>query len=90
MRGQGEAFLAEACARGLEGIVSKRADAPYESRRSARWLKIKCSRRQEFVIGGYTEANGARTGFGALLLGYYEDGALRYAGRDGTGFCRIR
>lgn len=85
--GNGAAFLSQACAAGLEGIVSKHVDAGYQSRRSRHWLKIKCSQRQEFVIGGYTEPSGARHGFGALLLGYFDDdGHLRYSGRVGTGF----
>ncbi|HEY9198511.1 MAG TPA: DNA ligase D, partial [Gammaproteobacteria bacterium] len=84
--GRGEAFLEQACAHGLEGIVSKRCAAPYASRRSTDWLKIKCSQRQEFVIGGYTDPGGARSGFGALLLGYWQGDALHYAGRVGTGF----
>lgn len=76
-----------ACLHGLEGIVAKRADAPYTQGRTKNWLKIKCRHRQEFVIGGFTEAAGKRNGFGALLLGVYDDkGELRYAGRVGTGF----
>ena len=72
---------------GMEGIVSKRIDDPYRSGRGRSWLKIKCSKSQEFVIGGFTDPAGARVGFGALLLGFYDDsGALRYAGRVGTGF----
>ena len=82
----GPAMLAEACRLGLEGIISKRNDAPYESTRSRSWLKIKCSKRQEFVIGGFTEGQGSRSGFGALLLGYYDGDELRYAGKVGTGF----
>lgn len=82
----GALFLREACKSGLEGIISKRADSRYVGRRSTSWLKIKCRNEQEFVIGGYTEPSGSRVGFGALLLGYYEAGSLRYAGRVGTGF----
>lgn len=83
----GREFLAQACELQLEGAVSKRADAPYEAGRGRSWLKVKCSKRQEMVIGGYTEADGARNGFGALHLGVYErDGGLRYAGKVGTGF----
>ena len=71
----------------LEGIISKRGDAPYVSRRDGSWLKCKCGMRQEFVIIGYTDPKGARTGFGALLLGYFDDRKrLTYAGRVGTGF----
>ncbi|MGH8496788.1 MAG: DNA ligase D [Gammaproteobacteria bacterium] len=87
VEGRGEAFLTQACKAGLEGIVSKRRQAHYASRRTADWLKIKCSQRQEFVIGGFTDPQGSRTGFGALLLGYYDDqGKLIYSGRVGTGF----
>lgn len=82
----GERFLAEACRRGWEGLIAKRADAPYQCRRSRDWLKLKCINEQEFVIGGWTDPQGGRTGFGALLVGYYEQGQLRYAGKVGTGF----
>ncbi|WP_148716528.1 DNA ligase D [Chitinolyticbacter meiyuanensis] len=81
-----EAF-AHACRHGLEGIIVKQADAAYASARSRNWLKVKCSQRQEFVIGGYTEPSGQRTGLGALLLGVHDEaGKLVYAGRVGTGF----
>ncbi len=83
---KGKAFLKQACDKGWEGVIAKDADAPYESRRSKRWLKFKCQRGQELVIGGYTRPRGSRVGFGALLVGYYEDNSLRYAGRVGTGF----
>lgn len=76
----------DACTRGAEGIIAKRAESRYVGARSAEWLKIKCVRQQEFVIGGYTEPQGSRQRIGALLVGYHEDGALRYAGRVGTGF----
>jgi bifunctional non-homologous end joining protein LigD len=86
-RHDGEAYYARACASGWEGLVVKRADAPYRSGRSRDWLKFKCQAGQEFVIGGYTDPKGSRTGFGALLLGYYDrDGRLAYAGKVGTGF----
>ncbi|HUR26704.1 MAG TPA: DNA ligase D, partial [Planctomycetota bacterium] len=79
--------LAAACARGLEGVVSKRDDAPYESRRSRSWIKSKCGRRQEFVIVGFTEPSGSRGGLGSLLLAVMEgEDGLRYAGKVGTGF----
>ena len=82
----GEA-LAQACRLGLEGLIGKRADAPYVSGRSRSWVKLKCRPRQEFVIGGYTEPGGARAGFGALLVGLHDaSGALQYAGRVGSGF----
>ena len=82
-----DAFFKEACRRALEGIVSKRRDRPYEPGRGQSWRKVKCVREQEFVVGGFTEPKGARTGLGALLLGVHErDGTLVYAGRVGTGF----
>jgi ATP-dependent DNA ligase len=67
-------------------VIAKRATAPYQHRRSRDWLKFKCVNQQEFVIGGYTDPKGSRAGFGALLVGYYQDGALRYAGKVGTGY----
>jgi bifunctional non-homologous end joining protein LigD len=85
-REHGKAYLEEACARGWEGLVAKDASAPYEHRRSRNWLKFKCGNRQELVVGGYTEPRGSRIGFGALLVGYYEAGSLRYAGKVGTGY----
>ena len=73
VRGQGPAFFEQACSLGLEGIISKRADAPYRSGRGKRWLKVKCgTQHDEFVVGGYTPPAGARSGFGALLLGMVE------------------
>ena len=86
--GDGEAFYKEACRKGWEGLIAKRADAPYTHGRSRDWLKFKCSAEQELVIGGYTAPRGSRTNLGALLLGYYDDGELRYAGKVGTGFTR--
>lgn len=87
IRGGGEAVLRQACQYAVEGVVSKRADSAYEPRRTKSWLKIKCDRRQEFVIGGYTPPGGSRQGFGSLLLGYYDgQGRLVYCGRVGTGF----
>ena len=87
--GAGDKNYAAACARGHEGIVSKRVDARYEPGRSYSWVKVKCTRRQEFVIGGYTDPQGARERFGALLLGYHDEtGRLRYAGKVGTGYTR--
>jgi bifunctional non-homologous end joining protein LigD len=77
----------EACRQGLEGLIAKRADSPYRSGdRSRDWLKLKCHAEQELVIGGFTAPKGSRTEFGALLVGYNENGALRYAGKVGTGF----
>jgi DNA ligase D-like protein (predicted ligase) len=77
-----------ACRSGWEGLIAKRADAPYVAGRSKDWLKLKCVWEQEFVIGGYTDPGGSRTDFGALLVGYYEDGSLRYAGKVGTGYTK--
>lgn len=84
--GRGEDLFAEACKRGLEGIICKRADAPYSSGRNKSWLKVKCHQRQELVVGGFTDPEGSRTGLGALLVGYYDGTELRYAGKVGTGF----
>lgn len=84
---RGRAVFQHACRHSLEGIVSKRADSPYESGRSRSWLKVKCLKRQEFVVGGYSSPGGSRKYFGALLLGYHNDqGRLIYCGRVGTGF----
>jgi bifunctional non-homologous end joining protein LigD len=84
--GDNEASFQEACRQGLEGLIVKRMDGGYRSGRGRGWLKVKCEQRQEFVIGGFTEPAGSRQGFGALLVGFYEDGRLRYAGKVGTGF----
>ena len=83
---RGGEIFEKACKLGAEGIVSKKAAAPYTSGRSGSWLKIKCVRQQEFVIGGFTPPSKTGVGIGALLLGYYRDGELVYAGRTGTGF----
>ncbi len=83
---QGEDYHRYACQQGWEGIIAKRADSPYRHSRSTDWLKFKCGNGQELVIGGFTEPHGQRTGFGALLVGYFEDGRLRYAGKVGTGY----
>jgi bifunctional non-homologous end joining protein LigD len=82
----GEELYREACRKGLEGVIAKRADSPYTGTRSRDWLKLKCHAEQELVIGGFTAPKGSRTDFGALLVGYNKDGALRYAGKVGTGF----
>lgn len=82
----GANFQKTICGLDMEGIISKRADAPYRSGRGRDWLKIKCHRRQEFVIGGYTLPTKGGRGIGALLVGFYEDGQLIYAGKVGTGF----
>jgi len=82
----GAAVFEKACALGAEGIVSKRRDAPYRTGvRSADWQKTKCAKRQEFVVGGFTDPEGSRSGVGSLLVGYYENDALRFAGKVGTG-----
>jgi DNA ligase D-like protein (predicted ligase) len=83
---EGEAYWRAACQRGWEGVIAKNGDSVYVSRRTRDWLKFKCRQQQEFVIGGYTEPRGHRIGFGALLVGYYRDGQLVYAGKVGTGF----
>jgi bifunctional non-homologous end joining protein LigD len=82
----GEALFKEACRKGWEGLIAKRADSPYVTTRSKDWLKLKCEHGQELVIGGYTEPRGSRVEFGALLLGYFKEGRLEYAGKVGTGF----
>jgi DNA ligase D-like protein (predicted ligase) len=85
--GDGVEFYSEACRLGWEGLIAKRADAPYQAGRTKDWLKFKCENNQEFVIGGYTDPRGSRIGLGALLLGVYDsDGQLVYAGKVGTGF----
>ena len=83
--GQGEALFETMCREGYEGVVSKRADAPYRGKRTQAWLKIKCTRRQEFVIVGWTASSKAR-GFASLLLGVNGPEGLIYAGKVGTGF----
>ncbi|MER9233755.1 DNA ligase D [Mesorhizobium sp. M0622] len=82
----GKIMLEHACRLGLEGVVSKRADAPYRSGRVPSWVKSKCTARQEFVIGGYMPSDKTGRGLRSLLVGYHEGGKLRYAGRVGTGF----
>jgi bifunctional non-homologous end joining protein LigD len=86
---RGEELFAQACAKGWEGLIAKRADSPYVATRSRDWLKFKCEMGQEMVIGGFTAPRGAREELGALLVGHYApDGTLRYAGKVGTGFTR--
>ncbi|WP_079176738.1 non-homologous end-joining DNA ligase [Streptomyces sp. MUSC 14] len=82
----GQELLDQACARGWEGLIAKRADAAYVHKRSNSWLKLRCSAAQEFVTGGFTEPEGSRIGFGALLVGYHRNDRLRYAGKVGTGY----
>lgn len=87
VEGEGDRFFAESCRLGLEGIISKRRDRGYVAGRGFDWLKTKCVRRDEFVIGGFTEPAGARHGLGALLVGHYaRPNQFVYAGRVGTGF----
>jgi bifunctional non-homologous end joining protein LigD len=86
VQGQGKGFFRQACQHALEGTVAKRAEQPYHSGRSRDWLKVKCLQRQEFVIGGFTDPEGARSGLGALLVGVYDDGELVFSGKVGTGF----
>jgi DNA ligase D-like protein (predicted ligase) len=88
MTGDGAALLAEACREGWEGLIAKRRGTPYVSTRSRDWLKLKCTRAQELVIGGYTAPQGTRTDLGALLVGHFEGERFRYAGKVGTGFTR--
>jgi bifunctional non-homologous end joining protein LigD len=85
----GERYHREACEKGWEGVIAKRGSAPYAHGRSGDWLKLKCVADQELVIGGFTEPKGSRTGFGALLVGHFEDGELAYAGKVGTGYNRM-
>jgi bifunctional non-homologous end joining protein LigD len=85
--GTGTRAFRRACRSAVEGLVAKRVDSPYEQRRSGNWVKLKCSNRQEFVIGGWSDPKGSRQGLGALLLGYYRTtGKFTYCGRVGTGF----
>ncbi|MBD3318929.1 ATP-dependent DNA ligase [Candidatus Woesearchaeota archaeon] len=82
----GKKYFHHACKKGWEGIIAKKGSSTYEHKRSSNWLKFKCISQQEFVICGYTDPKGERQGFGALLLGYYDDDTLKYAGKVGTGF----
>src|SRR5215470_136650 len=88
----GETYLSEACSKGWEGLIAKRAEGRYVHGRSRDWLKFKCVAEQEFVVGGFTDPAGSRRGFGALLVGYYTgpdssgNASLRYAGKVGTGY----
>lgn len=86
VEGNGAQFFKQACEFGIEGVVSKLADSPYESTRNGNWQKAKCLKRQEFVIAGYTPSKKGFPGFGSLILGVYDQGKLIYAGRAGTGF----
>lgn len=86
VEGQGPAFYEQVCEMGLEGMIAKRADSTYRPGRVKTWLKVKCTRQDEFVVCGFTRPSGARSGFGSLLLGTYEGEELVYAGRVGSGF----
>jgi bifunctional non-homologous end joining protein LigD len=86
VEGNGRAFYEQASRLGLEGIISKRAAEPYRPGRHGDWVKTKCVHKQEFVIGGFTDPEGARAGLGALLIGYYERRRLVFSGKVGTGF----
>jgi len=86
---KGEFYLKQACKNKWEGLIAKKKNSTYVSKRSTNWLKLKCVNEQEFVIGGYTDSTNPSFNFGALLLGYYEKGKLHYAGRVGTGFNRL-
>jgi bifunctional non-homologous end joining protein LigD len=83
---EGERYYRQACQLGWEGLIAKRVDSAYHPGRSAEWLKFKCLNEQEFVIGGFSDPQGSRQGFGSLLLGYFEGNRLLYAGKVGTGF----
>src|SRR5262249_44778381 len=84
--GGGKQFFRQACRFALEGVISKRRDAPYTPGRGRSWLKIKCIQEQEFVIGGFTDPEGRRSGIGALLIGVHDEtGSLAYVGKVGTG-----
>ena len=82
----GREYLEQACAMGWEGLIAKQADSRYVHGRSRSWVKLKCVRRQEVVIGGYTDPKGSRTALGSLLVGVHDGNELVYAGRVGTGF----
>ena len=86
VEGNGQEFFRQACAYKIEGMISKLANSTYQSTRNRNWLKVKCNKRQEFVIAGYTPSRKDFPGFGSLILGVYEKGKLIYSGRVGTGF----
>jgi bifunctional non-homologous end joining protein LigD len=85
-RRAGEKYYKQACAKGWEGVIAKNLDASYQHSRSSDWLKFKCVHQQELVIGGYTDPQGSRIAFGALLVGFYAKSDFRYAGKVGTGY----
>jgi len=82
----GRAFYQQVTKQGFEGVIAKRKDSTYKSKRTRDWLKFKAVNDDDFIIGGFTKPQGARKGFGALLVGFYQKGKLRYAGKVGTGF----
>jgi ATP-dependent DNA ligase len=82
----GHAPWDQACAKGWEGVIAKRRDSVYEQRRSKAWLKMKCELTHDFIVGGFTDPQGARVGLGALLVGHHQNGAFAFAGKVGTGF----
>jgi bifunctional non-homologous end joining protein LigD len=84
--GNGQGMIDHACRLGLEGVVSKRRNAPYRSGRHGEWVKSKCTNREEFVVGGYVPSTAARNAVGSLALGYFDNGKLIHVGRTGTGF----
>jgi bifunctional non-homologous end joining protein LigD len=88
LTGDGAELLAQACGDGWEGLIAKRLGTAYLSTRSRDWLKLKCTRAQELVIGGFTAPRGSRTDLGALLVGHFDGDRFRYAGKVGTGFTR--
>ncbi len=83
---EGEKYFRQACKKKWEGVIAKKADSEYKHGRGSHWLKFKCSNQQEFIIIGYTDPQGERIGFGALLIGYYKKEKLKYAGKVGTGY----
>ena len=83
---EGEKFLKEACQKGWEGLIAKDVSSTYKHDRSKKWLKFKCEKGQELVICGYTAPGGSRKYFGALIVGYFDDGELKHAGKVGTGY----
>lgn len=83
---EGEKYFKSACKKGWEGVIAKRAQSPYVGKRSRDWQKFKAVRSQEFIICGYTPPQGSRIGFGAILIGYYDKGKLKFAGKVGTGY----
>ncbi|MUP44705.1 ATP-dependent DNA ligase [Gramella sp. BOM4] len=83
---KGKEFYQEACKKDWEGLIAKKANSTYAHSRSSNWLKFKCENQQEFVIVGYTKPQGTRKGFGAILIGFYKDDKLKYAGKVGTGY----